>query len=113
MIPWVATLALVASLTTAPGLAAGDLVATETGLVRGQVTAEQRTFDNIPYAAPPVGDLRWRPPRAAKPWSGVRPATEPGNACVQQQLGTYAPQSEDCLYPVSYTHLTLPTNREV
>jgi hypothetical protein len=51
----------------------------------------------LPYAAPPVGPLRWRAPEPAPGWEGLRAATESGNRCVQ--LGGDPVQgSEDCLY---------------
>jgi len=56
-------------------------------------------FKGIPYAAPPVGELRWRPPEPVVPWEGVRDASEPGSICVQHgpppPTGT---QAEDCLF---------------
>ena len=62
-----------------------------------------RAFKGIPYAAPPVGDLRWKPPQAVKAWSGLRSATEWGPRCVQSnRLGDLDPlnkrMDEDCLY---------------
>ena len=60
-------------------------------------------FEGIPYAAPPVGDLRWRPPRPGASWHGVRPASQLGHNCMQHQpYGDIDPfaagVSEDCLY---------------
>ena len=64
---------------------------TGNGVLEGVISADGkvRTFKGIPYAAPPVGPLRWKPPQPAPSWTGVRKAAEYG--------------------PVSYTHLTLPT----
>lgn len=71
---------------------------TESGLIRGQ-GAEVKKFYGIPYAAAPIGDLRWKPPQPANPWTGVRDATSFGDFCVQPQ--EYPEQrggmSEDCL----------------
>ena len=60
------------------------------------------SFKGIPFAAPPVGDLRWKPPQPVTPWTGVRPATAYGSDCMQlpfpgdaAPLGT--PPAEDCL----------------
>lgn len=59
-----------------------------------------RVFKGIPYAQPPVGPLRWRPPVAARPWPGIRPAAVFAPDCPQTlEVGSRAPrQSEDCLY---------------
>jgi para-nitrobenzyl esterase len=57
-------------------------------------------FKGIPYAAPPVGDLRWRPPQPPAPWSGVRDATQYGKVCAQPDSFIHYPRdtvSEDCL----------------
>ncbi|WP_251020276.1 carboxylesterase/lipase family protein [Streptomyces sp. ISL-98] len=59
------------------------LVRTDTGWVRGKATGDGRQFLGIPYAEPPVGDLRWKAPRQASAWQGVRDATAFGNRCVQ------------------------------
>src|SRR4051812_32662296 len=59
------------------------VVQTDEGPVRGTLARDHRSFDGIPYAAPPVGDLRWGSPRPAKPWTATRDATRPGNACAQ------------------------------
>ncbi|KDP08963.1 hypothetical protein MAV101_02510 [Mycobacterium avium subsp. hominissuis 101] len=58
-------------------------------------------FLGMPYAAPPVGDLRWAPPAPPASWAGVRDATRYGNAAIQTVDTGFdpgAPQSEDCLY---------------
>jgi para-nitrobenzyl esterase len=77
------------------------LARTDKGDVRGTVTDTVRTFQGIPYAAPPTGERRWAPPAPAKTWHGVRDATEPGAACPQTGLiPPVGPQSddEDCLF---------------
>jgi para-nitrobenzyl esterase len=75
------------------------LVQTSTGTVRGVVAADHRLFAGIPYAAPPVGPLRWQPPLPPSPWPGVRDATRPGPRCLQDtsdlELGRQT--DEDCL----------------
>jgi para-nitrobenzyl esterase len=76
-------------------------VRTEQGTVEGLQVKGVREFLGIPYAAPPVGDLRWRPPIATKPWEGLRRATQFGPACAQiTTLGAFAGpanNNEDCL----------------
>ena len=52
------------------------------------------SFKGIPYAAPPVGALRWRAPQPVKPWQGVLDASEFGPSCMQPDD---VPKSEDCL----------------
>src|SRR6266566_238519 len=51
------------------------VVQTDKGAVQGFFTADAREFLGIPYAAPPAGALRWRPPQPAAPWTGIRDAT--------------------------------------
>lgn len=73
------------------------------GAVRGVREGEARVFRAIPYALPPVGERRWRPPTPMPRWSGVRPAVQQGVACMQPAMaaGPYnrGPQAmnEDCL----------------
>jgi para-nitrobenzyl esterase len=76
------------------------LVNTATGMVRGVVNSDHRLFAGIPYAAPPVGPLRFKPPAVGPPWTGIRDATEPGPRCIQDPGGDpeFGRQSdEDCL----------------
>ncbi|MER6155916.1 carboxylesterase family protein [Streptomyces sp. NPDC001868] len=77
------------------------LVRTDAGWVRGETTAEGRQFLGIPYAQPPVGDLRWTAPRPVRPWPGVREADGFGDRCVQSASwdpGYEQPShTEDCL----------------
>jgi para-nitrobenzyl esterase len=80
-----------------------ERVRIDAGLLQGETTAEVVSFKGIPYAAAPVGALRWRAPQPAPPWGGVREAKAFGNACLQPapRVGkreVEAPLSEDCLY---------------
>jgi para-nitrobenzyl esterase len=77
-------------------------VKTETGLVQGKVDDGVLSFKGVPFAKPPLGDLRWRPPEPAAPWTGVRVADQYGHDCMQKPfpsdaapLGTEP--AEDCL----------------
>ena len=67
-----------------------------------QKASRENLRQNLPYAAPPVGEWRWRPPQPPEPWQGVRDATAYANTCPQvTTLGVFAgPTSitEDCLY---------------
>ncbi len=76
------------------------LVQTEAGALRGTIGKGVREFRGIPFAAPPVGPLRFAPPAAAQPWPGVRDATRFGAACPQVvRFGlTEASDEEDCLH---------------
>jgi len=84
------------------GHGSSPVVYTDKGAVRGFVKNGVNVFLGIPYAAPPVGNLRWRPPQPAHRWNGVRDATEFANTCPQvTELGAFAGPSsvtEDCLY---------------
>ncbi len=76
-------------------------VRTEQGLVAGVEMDGVHSFLGIPYAAPPVGDRRWRPPATPESWDGVRDASRFGNAAIQTAntgMDLRADQSEDCLY---------------
>jgi len=76
------------------------LVQTATGAVRGVVADDHRLFAGIPYAAPPVGPLRWQPPEPAPNWDGVRDATRFGPRCLQDVEGGLdmgGDTDEDCL----------------
>ena len=85
--------------------AAAPLVESPAGTLRGEALEAVNAFRGIPYAQAPTGALRWRPPVAARPWSGVRDATRFGPACHQppsRPESIYAPaqvpaMSEDCL----------------
>jgi para-nitrobenzyl esterase len=80
------------------------IVTTTAGQLRGLArTGGGAQFLGIPFAEPPVGDLRWREPVPAKPWHGVRDAVRYGAPCAQPVLGDWnklaaALGSEDCLY---------------
>jgi len=81
------------------------IVRTDDGAVRGMTAGSVDEFFGIPYAAPPTGNLRWRPPRPPAGWWGVRDATQFAPSCPQSP-GPFAPSgsfSEDCLYLNVYT----------
>ena len=80
-------------------------VKTDNGKVRGVALPGAFVFRGLPYAAPPTANLRWRAPRPAASWRGIREATEFAPSCPQQP-GGFAPPgpfSEDCLYLNVYT----------
>jgi len=78
------------------------VVATTAGAIRGHLEESAVAFEGVPYAAPPIGKLRWRPPAPAVPWTAVRAADGFGPPCAQADLGwqsrVAAASSEDCLY---------------
>jgi para-nitrobenzyl esterase len=85
-------------------------IAVDGGLISGTPTPQwtygERLFRGIPYAAPPVGDLRWRPPQPVVAWQGVKAADHFSPVCMQSATDTegnawregLVPASEDCLY---------------
>jgi para-nitrobenzyl esterase len=94
----------------------GPVVHLAAGTLEGSTNGQIAVFKGIPFAAPPVGPLRWREPQPAAPWSGTLNATKPSRPCMQNLQGVdgfiqplaetygvaYTPQrldpSEDCLY---------------
>ena len=82
------------------------LASTQAGVVRGVEGAGVRAFLGVPYARPPVGELRWRAPQPVEPWKGRRDATRIGSDCTQAVGrkailgggGGIVVGSEDCLY---------------
>jgi para-nitrobenzyl esterase len=98
-------LAMALSLTTTLALATPTgAVKTEAGSVSGVAADGIESFKGIPFAAPPVGPLRWRAPQPAKPWDGVRAADAFGPSCMQPSMSSdpaflvpRSAMSEDCL----------------
>jgi para-nitrobenzyl esterase len=85
-----------------------ERVTIDTGGLQGVTVGTVTAFKGIPFAQPPVGELRWRPPQPVKRWSGVRNATEYGADCMQEPFpGDAAPlgvqSAEDCLYANVWT----------
>ncbi|MFF3501871.1 carboxylesterase/lipase family protein [Streptomyces sp. NPDC003247] len=106
-----------AGLAVTPAAAAdAPVVTTRYGQVQGEADATATSYLGIPYAAPPVGPLRWKPPAPPARWWGVRDATTPGDPCVQRiqsspwgNLAGPGTPSEDCLYLNVHT----PTQRSL
>jgi para-nitrobenzyl esterase len=100
-------LVIVMALATAPLVvsAAPDVVKVDGGQIAGATDDGIRVFKGIPFAAPPIGNLRWRAPQPVVPWDGVRDAKTFASECMQipyTENSPYfrpaAPTSEDCLY---------------
>lgn len=86
----------------APQVATAPQVTIAQGTLQGAALGDIEAFRDIPYAAPPVGGLRWRPPQPAPSWQGVREADRFGPACVQNAVSWAddnppGATSEDCL----------------
>ncbi len=96
---------LLASVLACAAPAAAETVTIDTGALSGASDGGIDVYKGIPYAAPPVGLLRWEPPAPAPSWSGARDATHFGAICPQPPRpdgvmvqGAGQPQSEDCLF---------------
>ncbi len=78
------------------------IVQVDGGRIEGAIEDGIAVYKGIPYAAPPIGELRWKAPQPVIPWSGVKQAKKYGNACPQLKLPVKgfinADMSEDCLY---------------
>jgi len=69
------------------------VVRVDSGELQGVLDDGVVSYKGIPFAAPPVGDLRWRPPQPAAAWTGVRQAAEFGADCMQVRFGPPPPAS--------------------
>ncbi len=96
-------LAAAATIAQAAAPSTPATVKIEGGRIEGRVEDGVRAFRGIPFAAPPVGALRWQAPQPVRPWQGVRQAGDFGNRCLQLPLFSdmvfrSPAASEDCLY---------------
>jgi para-nitrobenzyl esterase len=98
-------------------VAGAEPVTTKSGAVEGTTVAGSnvRVYKSIPFAAPPVGDLRWKPPQPPASWDGVRKATEFGPRCMQARIYEDMifrdDNREDCLYLNVWTPAKSGTDR--
>ena len=104
------SLAVIGAMGLSTGAAAersggAPIVAIKGGAVRGLAVPGGYTFRGLPYAAPPTGSLRWRPPQPPADWKGIRDATQFAPSCPQSAspFAPPAPFSENCLYLNVYT----------
>lgn len=98
-------LALTSFVFMLPRVSSSDAVRVEGGLIAGTTADGVQSYKGIPFAAPPTGDLRWKPPQPVIAWQGVRECSAFGPDCPQAPYPAgsmyYSPprkQSEDCLY---------------
>jgi len=98
-----------------PSIAVADpVVVTQQGRVGGVEKSDVREFLGIPYAAPPIGDLRWKPPQIHAPWPDILDATKFRGHCAQSPSATGTPStSEDCLFLNVYVPSKTPHLRAV
>jgi para-nitrobenzyl esterase len=116
----VGCLAFLAAINGAAPLAAAvtdPVILTESGRLQGIVGADMIQYLGIPYAAPPVGMLRWMPPQAFGRWHGIFQATQFGNECPQLNLSGKYGGDENCLFLNIYMprgrHRVKPRGRAV
>jgi para-nitrobenzyl esterase len=97
---WSAARSATRPATRSASAASGPVAHIVDGSLLGTTVRGTDEFLGVPYAAPPVGALRWRPPAAVRPWAGTRDATRFGSECVQPSLtsATTLMGSENCLY---------------
>lgn len=97
-----AVLLIIVPATSAITLAQSPKTPTESGMVSGVREGELTVYKGVPFAAPPVGDLRWRPPAAVTRWTDIRKADAFAPACMQDSVSmpgeTPPVVNEDCLY---------------
>ena len=97
------------------GASAAPVVATQEGVVQGVIDKGVAEFLGVPYAEPPIGNLRWKPSKKHEAWAGVLKATAFGPTCAQVvTLGVFAGpanNNEDCLYLNVFTPNLDPSAR--
>ena len=113
---WAMSLAALAVAFAAPPAMAEITAASVTGgKIQGEAVDGLGQFKGIPFAAPPVGDLRWKAPQPAKPWPGVKQTVKFGAACMQGGGGGGAgkgiPYDEDCLFLDVWTPAKTPADK--
>jgi para-nitrobenzyl esterase len=106
---WIVFTVLIVTAAVLPAMGCGATIGSlsevrlDSGAITGAVEAGVWSFKGIPYAAPPVGQLRWQPPQPVTPWTETRACTSFGPACPQPTGGdlfylSVGPTNEDCLY---------------
>lgn len=90
-------------------------IKTQNGPIKGKLAHNVKEFLGIPYAAPPTGSLRWKPPQAHSSWSQVKKVTSYGGRCAQPKSGPFARQTsnENCLYLNIFEPKHIAKNKEL
>lgn len=106
--PRIPAILLALAMPASAGAQTAPIATIDTGPLVGAEKDGVAVFRGVPYAAPPVGDLRWRAPRPAAVWTAPRDATKFGNDCLQTWMpddvaNSGQPMSEDCLYANVWT----------
>src|SRR5688572_24667747 len=78
-----------------------DVVKTEAGFISGSKSGNIYSFKGIPFAAPPVGNLRWKAPQPVAPWSGVRKCDTFSASPMQAKPSRFGPWTEEFLIPAT------------
>ena len=108
-------MALALAVAAAPAMAEITEASVTGGKIAGKAEGGLGEFKGIPFAAPPVGDLRWKAPQPVKPWSGVKQTVSFGAACMQGGGGGGAgpgiPYDEDCLFIDVWTPAKAPGDK--
>ena len=91
-------LAILCIVSAFPAAAAIQRVNVAGGTLEGRIDAGVASFKGVPFAAPPIGELRWKAPQAVIPWSGIKRAESFALPCAQPQHDGIPDSSEDCLY---------------
>jgi len=103
--------AILCTASVSPAAAAIQRVNVVGGTLEGRIDDGVASFKGVPFAAPPIGELRWRAPQAVIPWSGLKRAEAFAPPCAQPQHDGIPDSSEDCLYLNVWTGATSSKER--
>ena len=96
-----------------PACADSETIAcVQSGALRGVIEGNIRAYRGIPFAAPPLGDLRWKPPAPPVAWQGVRDASQFGSVCTQIDFNLELVGEEDCLFVNVFTASPAPKSKQ-